>query len=197
MTDDDDLVLDASVWINLLATGSAEEIFGALPQRLVVIGRTTTELLRHPLDGGRRGNPIDPYLESGSLESVVLSGGALETFIELVGAAPPDDLGDGEAATLAHAHDVSSVAVIDERKARRISTERFPDLQVVSTVDLLRHDAVASALRGGLGDAVLSALQHGRMRVPPVHEEWVIEQIGRDNARQCPSLPRRLRMRTR
>jgi predicted nucleic acid-binding protein len=51
-------------------------------------------------------------------------------------------LDDGEAATIAHAVALNGVALIDERKANRICTERFPELRIASTVDILVHPSV-------------------------------------------------------
>jgi hypothetical protein len=52
----------------------------------------------------------------------------------------------------------------------------------------------ASLGQSALRDAVFAALQHARMRVLPQHIEWVVRLIGQDRARECPSLPRTIRM---
>ena len=86
--------------------------------------------------------------------------------------------------------------LIDERKAHRICAERFPDLRVASTIDLLAHPSVGNALGGGgLADAITQALLSARMRVPAHHIEWVVGVIGSERAAECPSLPRRARQR--
>src|SRR5206468_2948054 len=84
--------------------------------------------------------------------------------------------------------------VIDERKANRICAERFPELPVACTVDLLSHPVVRSTLGdSALADAVFGALFHGRMRVLPQHRTWVIELLGESRVPNCLSLPQFLR----
>jgi hypothetical protein len=84
--------------------------------------------------------------------------------------------------------------MIDERKARNLCADRFPELQVVSTVDLLLHEIVAAALgRQGQIDAVVNALQLARMRVPPDQVNRVVTLIGDQSATSCRSLPRAAR----
>lgn len=190
----DGAVLDASVLINLLGCGAADRVLAALPGRRVVAEVTSRELLRHPLDPQRAGNPLEPLFEAGLLERIEerieLRGATLQTFRALVGAEPPDDLGDGEAAAIALAKELSLAVALDDTKARRIVRARFPELPISSSVDLFASPPVAAALGGGLGDAVFSALVHARMRVLPENEAWVLLLLG-DRAAQCPSLRRR------
>ncbi|HSK01344.1 MAG TPA: hypothetical protein VK932_08890 [Kofleriaceae bacterium] len=186
----DGAVLDASVLINLLGCGAADRVLAALPGRRVVADVTSRELLRHPLDPARAGNPLEPLVEAGLLERVELHTAAMQTFRALVGAEPPDDLGDGEAAAIALAQELSLAVALDDTKARRIARGRFPELQISSSVDLFASPPVAAALGDGLGDAVFSALVHARMRVLPENEAWVLLLLG-DRAAECPSLRRR------
>lgn len=87
-----------------------------------------------------------------------------------------------------------AVAIIDERKANRICSERFPALGVISTVDLFAQPAVLEALgRDKLAQAILNALQLARMRVLAHRVDWVVQLIGLRQAALCPSLPRAVR----
>lgn len=185
------VVFDTSVWLNLLGTGRMRDVLQALPARKVAVCAVSREVLRHPLEPRLRDHPLKQYIDAGLLEQVTLHGDAAELSVELSMAAPPDGLDHGEAATIALAVHLGLTAAIDERKARRIASERFPSLQVVSTVDVLRNVEVANAIGEGMPEAIFSALKHARMRVPPEHDHWVRFLIGPQRASQCPSLKRR------
>jgi predicted nucleic acid-binding protein len=121
-----------------------------------------------------------------------MGAGALNVFIDLVGADPRYGLGDGEAATIALADSLSVAAVLDDRKASRVAGERFAHLTVYSTLDLLSRPQVVDALgMTRLAEAVFDALRYARMRVPHRFDGWVRELIGPERAAQCPSLKRR------
>jgi hypothetical protein len=110
-------------------------------------------------------------------------------FLELAGANPPDDLGDGEAAMIAQSFDIGAVPVIDERKATRISLSLRPKHPILHTIDILACSEVTAALsRQELGDIVYAALFHARMRVPIPCRDWVGALVGPERARGCPSL---------
>jgi predicted nucleic acid-binding protein len=94
-------------------------------------------------------------------------------------------LGDGEAATIAFAHHNQFAAVLDERKARRVASERFPQTELVSTVGILRLNEVVDAMADDLPDAVYSALSSARMRVLGSDAAWVVECVGIERARAC------------
>lgn len=183
------IVADASVVINLNATGCGVAVLRAVPNRLVMAdaviaelrtdgrtGRDDAKLVRSLIDAGLADVSAIADLKHGHFESLV-AGPAAET------------LDDGEAATIAFALERSAVAVCDDGKAVALCARRFPGLTVASTVDLLAHGAVAAELgRTQLADAVYAALRGARMRVPPRHEEWVIDLIGEARAKSCFSL---------
>jgi hypothetical protein len=91
--------------------------------------------------------------------------------------------------------DHGATAIIDERKANRICGERFPEVRVGCTVDLLAHPDIMSALgRETLCQAVINALRLARMSVLPHHVAWVVDLIGEGQAALCTSLPRLARL---
>jgi hypothetical protein len=182
--------LDASVWINILATGFAKEILGSFEDPPIVVDVTANEVRRHPLEPATITQPLEQLIADGLMSRHVLDEAAYATFVSLVGAAPPDDLGDGEAATLSFAQQSERAAAIDERKARRIAAERFPEMEVVSTVSLLRSEAVGRALGDRLPDAVFSALSIARMRVLKIDAAWIVDCVGLERARSCRSVAR-------
>ena len=184
------LVADTSAIINLNATRCARAIILALPNRIVVSDVVSGELA----NGGKRDRrdleELRGLVREGLVEIVSLDPHDMTTFERRVVGPAHLTLDDGEAATIAYAHAHTSIAVIDERKATRICREDFPDLKVLSTVDLLSGPAIEAALgRIALSDAVFNALRDARMSVLPHHVDRVVELIGQERANDCLSLP--------
>ncbi|WP_439620241.1 hypothetical protein [Hyphomonas sp.] len=189
------IVLDTSVVINLLATNIAGDILQALPHAPLVTQTAHDELLRGTqLRGYDTSQNLQRLVGDGVVELVDLGPEAKTTFFDLVSGPTVDSLDDGEAATIAYADDTASWAIIDERKARRICEDAFPGLRVASTIDVFANAAITSTLpKTALANAVHRALIHARMRVRNIELDWVVSLIGVERARQCHSLPRRLR----
>jgi predicted nucleic acid-binding protein len=185
------LIGDASVVINLVATGHASEIIGALPNPFAITDNAYTELE----DGSKKGHDDHEQLvrliAAGLAKRVTLGASALTVYETLIDGSNVRTLDDGEAATIAYAHEASGVALIDERKARSLCAAFFPRLIVISTVEILMHSAVSASLgEQGQADAIFNALTIGRMRVPVEHVSQVRRLIGDDRAAQCSSLPK-------
>ena len=183
------LVADASVIINLNATGCAETILGALPHRVAVVDIVVNEIRGGVRRGRHDAAKLEALIESKLLRVVQLGPQGLLRFESLVVGDAGETLDDGEAATLAYAEEAGAQALIDERKARRLATERYADIPLRCTTDLLACDSVSRVLGpAGIADAIHSALVGARMRVLNEHIAWVIGQIGDQRAAGCPSL---------
>lgn len=190
------VVVDTSVAINLNATGCATAILGAVPYAVVLTNVVQGKLLEDRRSGRGDAALLETLVSSGHVRIVSLDEAALRVFGDLVAGPSAETLDDGEAATIAYAVTHDAVPIIDERKARRICTERFTGLRPLSTVDILAEPAVNAALgRSALADSVFLALRNARMRVLPERIAWVVALIGNDRASQCPSLPRHVRSR--
>lgn len=188
------LVADASVVINLNATGCASKIIQAQPHPLVVTDNAVVELMRGTRNGHRDGDMLQSLIGAGTVQRVQLGEDGNGIYAELVEGSALHTLDDGEAATIGYAHEIGGVAMIDEKKARTICEARFSGLTVLSTVDLLAHRLVADALgEQGQADAIINALRDARMRVPPHQIEMVVGLIGKEAAAGCHSLPRAVR----
>ena len=185
------LVADASVVINLNATGRAHDIITALPMRYAVTENARGELAGGARNGHHDAEKLQTLLDGGFVDLVRLGDTGNSVYEFLVEGSALRTLDDGEAATIGYAYEVGGVAMIDERKARRLCADRFPELQIVSTVDLLLHEIVAGALgRQGQIDAVVNALQLARMRVPRDQLNRIVTLIGDQRAAVCRSLPK-------
>jgi hypothetical protein len=187
------LVLDTSVVLNILGSGRAETILGALNVRRLVIAVTSREILRHPLHPKAGGDPLESIIAAGLVEKIPLPDVALARFVDLTGAASPDDLDDGEAAALAAGEALNLSVALDEAKGRRVAKERLPGVPLLSSGAVFLDAAVASALGADLAEAVFSTLVHARMRVLPEHDAWVRTLLGPARAAQCPSLRKKRR----
>jgi hypothetical protein len=183
------LVIDASVAINLLGTGRPADLLRVLNQRVLIDEMALKEVTIDPFNKLPGHEAIEALVRSSLIFPVRLSALAFEVFLELTGANPPDDLGDGEAATIAQSFDIGAVPVIDERKATRVSLSLRPKHPILHTIDILACSAVTTALsRQELGDAIYAVLFHARMRVPRPCRDWVCAVVGPERAKGCPSL---------
>jgi predicted nucleic acid-binding protein len=188
------LVADASVVINLNATLRASDIIEALPSTFAVTTNACVELEVGVRNGHRDHAQLLELIDAGLVKRIGVGVGGTSVYESLIDGSTLRTLDDGEAATIACAHELGGVALIDERKAKTLCTAIYPGLAVVSTVELLMHDAVAAALgTQGQTDALLNALATARMRVPLEAIERVVSLIGKKNAAACLSLPKAAR----
>ncbi|WP_419939506.1 hypothetical protein [Candidatus Palauibacter sp.] len=188
------VVADASVIINLNATASAAAIIGAFPNPFFVTPNVLRELSLGGSHGHRCGEELEALISQGSIALAELRSCDDVVYRSLVEGGFERTLDDGEAATIAYAVGHDSLALIDERKARRICAVRFPSLLFASTVAMLLHPLVAERLgEPGQSEAIFLALRDARMQVPRQRLREVIDRIGADRAAECPSLPRSFR----
>jgi predicted nucleic acid-binding protein len=162
------LVLDTSVWINLLATDAMGAILVALGVPCHAPEQVIAEIKRHPVTGAIFAGDKHPLRRAASQVSIVsLEGEELDLFIEIVGRPAVDALGDGEAAAIAVAVKRGLDLVIDDRKARRILRQHFSQVRTYWTVDLLQAQQVLAALGNRrVEDCFYKAKRFGRMHVP-------------------------------
>ncbi len=183
-------VADASVWINLAATGCADRILGLYNGTLEITRTALSELERGRDKGRQAADEVAAWLHLGLLQVVDLDPQDEDLFLSLVAGDAAQTLDDGEAATLVYAQRAGAVAYIDERKATSLAAVRFPSLMVASTVDLLFSSDVRRGLgEADLGHALYGALVEARMRVAAHHAAEVVACVGRERAEGCNSLP--------
>ena len=184
------LILDASVLINLLGTRCPGAILSVLNRVFDIDEVALAEVSIDPCTG-RSAETVLRELISGKLLNVVtMDSRAYDKFLEFTGAIPPDDLEDGEAATLAHASlKPDYIAVVDERKATRIASIHKPKIATLNTIDLLSCENLLRGLdKARLSDAVYFALRDARMRVPHNARQWTALVVGEARVQDCPSL---------
>jgi len=188
-------IADASVWINLAATGRLAEVLEALSAPISIAEVALCELERGRTNGHGAYGQIYPMVQSGQIQAVSISAAEEDLYLGLVAGGTAETLDDGEAATLALAVSLSAIAVIDERKATTLANRRFPLLEIRSTTDLLFETLPYEGHHiGPLAEALFGALQGARMRVPAHWQSRVIDVLGCERASLCSSLPAHLRM---
>jgi hypothetical protein len=165
------LYADASVLINLIATDVAVELLRSVGVPVVIMRPAADEVVRDPrrkMSGRAR---LEELMRNGVLEIAELGPAHLTRYIELVGAPQPDDLGDGEAATICAAGAAGAVA-LDDAKAIRVALQRYPKMQQVYTIDILMHACRSGGLPvADCRKAISYALTFARMRVPRIRME--------------------------
>jgi len=183
------LVIDASVLINILGTGCPDVIFQSLRRAFFIDEITLREVSVNPATGGSPKEVLAQLQAHGLLQVIHMDDLAYERFIGFTGAHSPDDLDDGEAATLAQAACGKYVAVIDERKAIRIASLLIPNISLLNSIDLLAAQDLLQLLgTDGVSTVVHLALRNARMRVPPSARKWISDLLGEKRAQECPSL---------
>lgn len=181
-----DLILDASVFINLSASGVAAQVLHAIPNRILMVDVAAGEVREDSRNGRSDNDMLQELLARPALEIVKLDAQGLAVFESLVLA-----LDDGEAATIAAAAGRRAIPVLDERRARRICAAELPEIPQASTLDIFSHPAVDKALgTDNLANAVHAALQCARMHVRADQRDWVVALIGSERAETCNSIPR-------
>lgn len=187
-------ILDTSVCINVNATGCAEDILRSLPHELLIVDVVAEELSNGIIKGRCDANQTQDLVKAGLIEVVRLGDVGFQHFEQLVSGFAEESIDDGEAATIAYALEAGGVALIDDRKARKICVDRFENLRFATSVDIFAYSGVQTFLgRDELSEAVFNALQIARMSVPEHHLDWIIDLIGRGRAACCSSLKKSTR----
>ena len=147
------------------------------------------ELARGAEKGHEAGKKLQSLIESGVVSPAKLGEAGKEIRASLIAGEILHALDDGEASVIARAAEIGGVAMIDEKKARRICEESFPRVATVTTIELLLDERIERALgKEGQGDAVYNALRKAHMNVPGEIEGRVVELIGKSRAKDCISL---------
>lgn len=189
------LVLDASVLINLLGTGQPELVLRTLRRTVVVDETVIREVATDPCTRKSSAHLLKTLGASELLQVVNMDAEAYDIFLSLTGADPPDDLDDGEAATLAQAFRNGGFAVIDEKKALRVARIHRSEVILLDSLDILASSDLISELGlPSIAEIIYSALRNARMRVPLQKRAWVVELIGEIRSRECISLGAVLRV---
>jgi len=189
------IIFDASVVINLNASGLFAELLSTLPNKFTVVEEVKLELEQGRRNGHNDADALNRLISDGLIDLIGLGEAGQNHFLAMVSGPAADTLDDGEAATIACALERKACPVIDERKANKICDARHPSLMKACTTDLFFHESVLKAFgQDRIADAVFNALTRGRMRVLEQHRDAIVRLIGAERAAQCHSLPKQARL---
>ncbi len=189
------IIIDASVVINLNASGLCTELLSTLPNKFTVAEEVKLELENGRRNGHNDADALNRLIHQDMIEVIRLGEDAQNHFLSMISGPTAESLDDGEAATIACALERNACPVIDEKKAIKICEARFGSLTKACTIDLFFHEMAFKTFgQSGIADAVFNALTRGRMRVLEHHQDAVIRLIGSERAAQCSSLPSQVRL---
>ena len=166
------LIFDASTLINLDATGRIREIALALPHalyvsRYVAEHETLYVRVREP-GGGMSSQQIElaPLIADEILRLAEVRGAAeASTLIDLA-----TELDDGEAHTAAIAINRGFMVATDDRKARRLLTEEWPSVRILSTTQILKIWSESARVTSQELRDTFTAINVGAKFVPGPHD---------------------------
>ena len=161
----DDLLLDACVAINLVASGvDLKELADTSAFRFLMTSVAATEALwLAPLElgGERELIEVEDLTVTGRLQLVDLAGDELEKFIAFA-----REIDDGEAATFAVATNRNLPVATDDRRAERLALATVPPISMIGTTQLLKTWVDASAVEPGRAADAVRAVERRASYVP-------------------------------
>ena len=175
------LILDASCLLNLYATERFGDIAASLHEQVAVADYVLEEealFIRREASADGEDDQLlvdlSPFVSEGLVEAMRLASPSEEaTFVALAAI-----IDDGEAVTAALAvHRGCSVAT-DDRKARRVLSERAPTVPLISTLDLVAQWAETMSVPLLELRTALERMRSGASYVPGPHDpryQWWLE----------------------
>lgn len=187
---DNILVIDTSVIINLNSSGFVEKILSDINCKIVIPEIAANELIGGAKIGKTDHLILDALISKKLVTKMTLEEDAESVFISLVAGEGSKTIDDGEAATIAIAHQINGCVVLDDKKAEKLCKIICPNLKIFSTVDLFREVCnLTPNNQSYVGEAIYNSLVNARMRVPEHHLDWVSSVVGVNRIRACNSLP--------
>ncbi len=163
-----EIVIDACCLLNLLATGQEVEVVRAVNCRLVVPEPAREEAIYVEGPKNEDGSPSRVAVSLAPLDDAgLIVAGAAETASSDALVTASEYLDDSDAACVAIAATRVKPLATDDRKIRRVSAELFPDVELISTLEILRAASDRLRLSPAEVREMLSALRaRGRFVAP-------------------------------
>jgi predicted nucleic acid-binding protein len=169
------IITDASVLINLVASGAAGDILSGCGMEFKVCPDVIREvkILRDRETGEEHAIDLEPFFTAGTLERIEPETDSefelLIDYVALLGA------GDGEAMCFALAESRGHPIVIDDERAIRRAKKRNPNFETIGTLEILilwqEQDGVADERVGELLKAIFRFARF-RPAVSHPHYDW-------------------------
>jgi predicted nucleic acid-binding protein len=140
------LVIDTSAVINILGCGAGRSLLRSLGRTCIVEERVLGKLTYHPIALRDAHQEIQDLVREGLLNVVRMDDDDYELFLELSASSGHPGLGVGESAAIAIAARRGHFLVLDDRKARRRTATRYPELRLITSAALFLEAANAGGL---------------------------------------------------
>lgn len=169
-------MLDASAVINLLGCSQSAEILISASTIAIIDPQVLAEITRHPIETRDHKEELRDLQSKELVQFHELTEIEYETYLKIVSRPKPDALGRGESAAIAVALHGKHTLVLDDRKARRISSEYYPKVNTISTLSFMVGAArQANWPKTKLKETVRAALDKARMAVLANERELLSE----------------------
>lgn len=190
-----DIVLDASVLINILATGRAATILANLDRKILITSQAYNEVLRDPFTAGEASETIKPMEAANLISRRNLSGRSKQLY-EILSNPAEHNLDSGEAATIGFCDQHKLIAAIDERKGTKVAIQNSNVPLTVRSLDLLAYkNVIESFTIAEYRQALQNAGRLGRMYFPIEWGHWAENILEETVARTLPGLKKFYRIR--
>jgi predicted nucleic acid-binding protein len=186
------LVIDASVLINLLATGIETKILSCFSTKIMIPNQVIREVKRHPRDKSDAKDYLNTLFADNVIQRVELNEQAFKFYTEIL--LENDNLGDGELACIAYAATKKiHYIVLDDKLGLKTCQQKFSFLKILSSIDLFRQYHQKCELEFiRFQEVLFDAVKIGRMNMTSESDDkWVREILGESKVKLCPSLKRR------
>ncbi len=192
----EEIVIDASVLINLMAIGTIQAVLRNLNRSVVITNQAYMEVRRDSLANRVASEVIQPLEKQRLLIRRDVGAGQAQNIFNYLTNELPVVLGEGEAATIGMCQSLSLTAVIDDLEGRKMSQEYWNIPKVIGTMDLLGDDKMRSKFKHSeYQKLILNAAQYGRMYIPAEWGDWAEELLGETVAKALPGLARYYKLR--
>lgn len=160
------VVLDASAVINLLGCSQSEAILRSASVLTLIDPHVLAEITRHPIETRDHEEELRDLQFKELVQVHELTETEYETYLEIVSRPKPDALGRGESAAIAVALHGKHTLVLDDRKARRITSVHYPEVNIITSLSFIIGSArQANWPKIKLKETVRAALDNARMAV--------------------------------
>ncbi len=173
------IILDASCIINLYATDHIEAILQSIPQSITVAAYVFDKealWIKEIINGKPVRKPIllRPLVNSGLLTLVTISGEAESNLHVLLSGKIRDE---GESQTGAIAINRDWAIALDDRKARRVIHETSNNVELVYSLQLVKHWAEVEKVDSEILRIALEAIRKRATYAPrkmnPLYQWWI------------------------
>ena len=173
------IILDASCLINLYATNHMAEILQSIPQSITVAAYVFNKealWIKEYIgeEWAKKDIQLQPLVDTGLLTLVTLLGETESNLHVLLSSKIRDE---GESRTGAIAINRDWAVTLDDRKARRVISETNSHIELIYSLELVKHWVETEKINSSTLKDVLEAIRGGATYLPrkanPLYQWWI------------------------